>query len=87
MAAASATAPAAFSAPAPCVRVSSLAIGNALYCSIALTAFGVSLTPGWFVRLASSINDTTPLTTPAAMLVPLSFMRAIGPSVLISPPG
>ena len=48
---------------------------------------GVSLTPGWFVRLASSINDTTPLTTPAAMLVPLNFMRAIVPLVLISPPG
>ena len=46
-------------------------IGNALRCSIALTAFGVGAAPN-VVREASIISATLPLTTPAAMLVPLS---------------
>jgi hypothetical protein len=46
----------------------------ALNSSAPFTAFGVNCpTPGC-ARFASSINATTPLTTPAAMLVPLNLM-------------
>src|SRR5262249_43122327 len=87
IAAASATAPAALSAPAPWVRTSSVASGSAVYWRIAFTAFGGSKALGWAVRLASSIRLTTPVTTPAAMLVPLSLVRFVVPLVLIRPAG
>src|SRR5690348_12088003 len=54
---------------------------------MALTAFGVSTAPGCAVRFASIISATTPLTTPAAMLVPLNLVRFVVPLVFISPPG
>src|SRR5690242_5203323 len=50
----------------------------ALYCSIALTAFGLRSGPANPVRrLASSISATTPDVTPAAMLVPLSSRNCL----------
>ena len=63
--AASRTAPLAFSSPAPCARGVSPASSCAVYCRMALTAFGVSEGFAW------SISATVPLTTGAAMLVPL----------------
>src|SRR6516164_1450850 len=71
MAAASAMAPAAFTAPAPWVSVSAFATRIAVYCKMALTACGGSCAPGWLVRLASNMAATIPLTTGADMLVPL----------------
>jgi len=47
MAAASVSAPAALTSPAPCVRRSVPGILIALYCSIALTRFGVSAASLW----------------------------------------
>ena len=70
------TAPAAFSVPAPCVRTSYRAPdasvnGNALRWSIAFTALGAGANPKLLLE-ASIISATAPLTTPVAMLVPLS---------------
>jgi hypothetical protein len=59
------TAPLAFNIPAPCTSMLVLLFNCAVYCRIALTAFGVSF------GLASSINATVPDTTGADMLVPL----------------
>ncbi len=59
------TAPRAFSIPAPWTSRLVLLRTCAVYCRIALTAFGVSF------GFASSINATVPATTGAAMLVPL----------------
>ena len=87
IAAASATAPAAFSAPAPAVSVSEPGIANEVYSRIAFTAFGES---GGLnrcaARPASSISATVPLTTPADMLVPLSLMNGLPPTITM-PPG
>src|SRR5690349_13487206 len=73
-----ASAPAAFSAPAPCVS-SSYATSPLFrtcsdeYCRIALTALGVSDGPFGFASVfASRSSATVPLATPVAMLVPLN---------------
>src|SRR5262245_9192588 len=71
------SAPAVLSAPAPCVSTSygapvASVIGNALTCSIALSALTGGAAPN-LTRACSISSATLPLTTPAAMLVPLSF--------------
>jgi len=78
MARARSMAPAGLSAPAPCAR-SPDSIPDASrsrseeYCRMAFTAFGVSAGPsGCALLLASSTSATAPLTTAAAMLVPLN---------------
>ena len=54
-------------------------IRNAECCSMPLMAFGVCLAPNaCFER--SSISATVPLATPAAMLVPLSFIDTRWPN-------
>ena len=53
-------------------------IVNAVCSSIALIEFGVCLTPE-VCRDASIIRATVPLTTPAAMLVPLRRREALPP--------
>lgn len=66
-------APAAFSAPAPCVSASLPVTSKEVNSSSALTLFGVSRTRG-VARprsLASSTSATAPLVTAVAMLVPL----------------
>src|SRR3954468_22225874 len=75
MARARAMAPAALSTPAPCSSTSAFGICVAVYLRMALTAFGGNAWPSGLVeRLASITRATTPLVTPAAMLVPLSVM-------------
>jgi hypothetical protein len=82
MARASTSAPCALIAPVPCVSGSytvppSSPSGRAVYCSTAFNAFGVSpARPALTERLASSTSDETPVTTAAAMLVPLSDPNA-----------
>ena len=59
------TAPSAFRRPAPCARNDASSRASSVYCKMALTAFGVRF------GSASSINATVPVTTGAAMLVPV----------------
>ena len=63
---ASCTAPCTLRKPAPCSSGLVLGAVLAVYCRMALTAFGVS------AGLACSIIATVPLTAGAAMLVPVS---------------
>src|SRR5262245_48889120 len=58
-------APLALTKPAPCSSGDTAGAACAVYCRMALTAFGVS------DGLASSISATVPATTGAAMLVPV----------------
>src|SRR5690349_11698809 len=69
---ASASAPAPFSPPVPCVSGSYPATGSAVYSSSALMAFGGSDLPN-VRRLASMTCATTPVVTAADMLVPLNL--------------
>src|SRR5882672_912017 len=73
-------APAAFTSPAPCVRWSTPGSAIAEYSSIAFTSFALSggCGPRPLPLCASSTSATTPLTTPAAMLVPLRY-RVVRP--------
>ena len=70
------TAPGRLTLPAPWVNASTFSIGIAVNCSIALMAFGVRGVDGQATSWASIMDATTPLTTPAAMLVPLSLSSA-----------
>ena len=74
-------APAGLTEPAPCVSASysapsSSCTFNAVNCSRALAAFGVrGGAPANAIRFASITSASVPLTTPAAMLVPLNRMH------------
>jgi len=69
------TAPRALRKPAPCARYELPLYVSAVYCRIALTAFGVS------DGLACSISATVPATTGAAWLVPVKLRYGCGGAV------
>src|SRR6266542_415844 len=71
---ASAIAPAALIAPAPCVRASTFGSGAAVNSRIAFTVFGAGVRPPFAERLDRMMSATTPVVTAAAILVPLNVM-------------